>query len=145
MEYRSMSSTNQLYGSRLSQVSMTELLASQIGFVGLYRVAAQLRAAFDPAIIVEANYSGYARFPMGGMFGPAVTDAQGITTCKADRVTFRVSGPIGNAIWGLVYYDITGIHPLYAQDFPDGPRPMFSFSDYITFFPRFSVTSPIFP
>lgn len=138
--------SDQLYSTKAYLLATAYWLASQIGFLALFRNHVTLSSGFNPASLQEANYSGYARIPIGGAFAAAVLDLDGRAVCEAPLQIFRKSGMVTNpTIYGMYYLDFTGTIVQMAQTFIGGPYPMVADTDIIPIRPLIQASNPIFP
>ena len=138
--------TAQLYPTGTELLLAAETEAARIHYVGLFQNPAVLSKGFDPAILTEANFSGYGKINLGGLWGAASIDVNGNGTCVCPQQTFTKGGATPNPfVYGLSYWDVTGLICLHAQIFVDGPYPMVIDGDVIRVTPLLSIAAPIFP
>lgn len=117
-------------------------------WVGLYMNDLPLPKGFDPSLLVECDFSGYAKIeiPPGSWSFPAVIDSDGNASCYAPQIEFNKVGATPNAnVYGFFYTATDTTQIWAAQPFVDGPYPMVLDGDFIRITPRVVASNPIFP
>jgi hypothetical protein len=123
-------------------------IPSIIRWLGLYQNPVVLHKGFDPTLLIEATFSGYARVNLDSTLwtSPPVIDSNGNATITYPELTFTKAGATANAaIWGFFYMDDTGTLFLFAQEFAAAPYPMVADGDLLRLTPSYSASNPIFP
>lgn len=114
----------------------------------LYQNDVPLAKGFDPTLLIEADFSNYARVELdsGLWTGTPVIDSDGNASIYYPQQTFLKSGATSNAaIFGYFYVYADGVKILFAQAFDGGPYPMVLDGDFLRITPRYSTSTPIFP
>lgn len=140
--------TIQLYLTNLGMIDGCIAIPGIIRYLGLYQNSVALVKGFDPTLLTEADFSGYARVHLdpGTWSYPPVIDSNGNATITYDEVTFTKTGPTPNAeIWGFFFMLEDGVTIVFAQEYAAAPYPMIADGDLVRMTPRYSVSNPIFP
>lgn len=139
--------TPQLYMTNRGLLDGVVATSGIFDYLGLYQNQVDLTKGFDPTLLVEADFSGYARFHFGGSgWSAPFIDSDGNGAVTHDEITFEKSGATENAeIWGFFFMLTDGTTIILAQEFAAAPYPMVADGDLIRLTPKYAASNPIFP
>jgi len=138
--------TVQLYPTDLELIQNANDLASRIKWLALFKSAFVPSKGFNPALVVECDFSGYAKINIAAGWAGAAIDADSNGAALNTLRTFTKSGATANAsVWGFFYIGTDDTTILWAQLFADGPYPMVLDGDLIRITPKIVSSAPVFP
>lgn len=121
-------------------------LAARCKWLGMFKTLFTPVKGFDPALIVECDFSGYARINILAGWAPAAIDSDGNGSCLNTLRTFTKSGATANTdVYGFFYVATDDTTILWGQLFVDGPYPMALDGDLIRITPKIVSSAPVFP
>lgn len=116
--------------------------------IGLFKNDFTPVKGFDPSLLTECDFSGYAKIDIGsGAFPwPPFINSDGNAEADAAQITFTKTGAVANDnVYGFFYTLLDATKVIAAQRFVDGPYAMSVDGDFIKITPLIVATSPLFP
>ena len=121
-------------------------LAARIKWLALFKSLFSPSKGFNPALITECDFSGYAKINISAGWIAAVIDGDGNGAALNTLRTFTKTGATSNPnVYGFFYIGTDDVTVLWAQLFTDGPYPMTVDGDIIRITPKIVSSSPVFP
>jgi hypothetical protein len=134
----------QLFATEFALQNLCDWLASQIGFLALFQNPFTLGTGFNGSDLVEANFGGYGRIPVGGQIVRIPGVGTVINASGPVVIWQKAAGPPNLNVYGVYYLNLTGSQVLWAQAFEGGPQPMVNLTDYIRLQPVIGCSGPLY-
>lgn len=138
-------SVGQLYATQQGMKDALNLFKGDLTYIGLFQNNMPMTRGWDPAGMVEADFSGYARIDVSLDWAAPTINANGNAQVTNILRSWVKSGAIANAaIYGYFFADPSG-NVVAGQTFAEGSFPMVIDGDIIRITPKWEDGTPLFP